>query len=209
MATSAKIEDDPAFQIYASFIDLFRNNINPKVDSINMRLNSLYRQYVNGLFEMQPGRNFYPDANHTLRLSYGNIKGYKPGNAVSYRYYTTLTGIIEKNLNENYDYAVPEKLMHLYQLKDFNNYGINNTMPVCFIATNHTSGGSSGSPVFNVEGHLIGINFDRNWEGTVSDYVYDPNICRNISVDIRYMLFIIDRYAGAGYLLDEMSLIYQ
>lgn len=209
IASSAKIEDDPAFQIYASFTDLFRNNINPKVDSIIIRLNSLYRQYVNGLFEMQPDRKFYPDANHTLRLSYGNIMGYKPGNAVSYSYYTTLTGIIEKNLNENYDYAVPEKLIHLYQLKDFNNYGINSTMPVCFIATNHTSGGSSGSPVFNAEGHLIGINFDRNWEGTVSDYIYDPDICRNISLDMRYMLFIIDKYAGAGHLLDEMSLIYR
>lgn len=209
MATSAKIEDDPAFQIYASFVDLFRNNINPKVDSLNLILNGLYSEYINGLFEMQQGRKFYPDANHTLRLSYGNIKGYKPGNAVNYNYFTTLTGIIEKNLTENPEYAVPQKLVNLYQLQDFGKYGINNTMPVCFIATNHTSGGSSGSPVFNADGHLIGINFDRNWEGTVSDYFYDPNICRNISVDIRYVLFIIDKYAGAGHLLDEMSLIYR
>ncbi|UCH14585.1 MAG: S46 family peptidase [Bacteroidales bacterium] len=209
MAASAKIEDDPAFQIYASFVDLFRNTINPKVDSLNMILNGLYREYINGLFEMQQGRKFYPDANHTLRLSYGNIKGYKPGNAVYYNYYTTLTGIIEKNLNENPEYAVPQQLLNLYQLQDFGKYGINNTVPVCFIATNHTSGGSSGSPVFNADGHLIGINFDRNWEGTVSDYFYDPNICRNISVDIRYILFIIDKYAGAGHLLDEMSLIYR
>ncbi len=208
MASSAKIEDDPAYQIYASFIDLYRNTISPKVNEINKKLNSLYRVYVNGLIEMQPDRKFYPDANHTIRLSYGNIKGYKPGDAINYRYYTSLQGIIEKSQDEIYDYAIPEKLKNLYELKDFGNYGMSSTMPVCFIATNHTSGGSSGSPVFNAEGHLIGINFDRTWEGTMSDYIFDPETFRNISLDIRYILFIIDKYAGAGHLLNEMSFVY-
>jgi hypothetical protein len=208
MAASAKIEDDPAYQIYASFIDLYRNTINPKLTEINIKLDSLYRVYVNGLIEMQPERKFYPDANHTLRLSYGSIKGYKPGDAINYVYYTSLQGIIEKNLDEIDDYAIPEKLGDLYKLKDYGKYGMNSTMPVCFIATNHTSGGNSGSPVFNGEGHLIGINFDRTWEGTMSDYIFDSETCRNISLDVRYILFIIDKYAGAGYLLNEMSFIY-
>ncbi len=208
MASSAKIEDDPAYQIYKSFTDLYTNTINPKVTEINKKLNSLYRLYINGLMEMQPERKFYPDANHTLRLSYGNIKGYKPGDAINYGYYTSLHGIIEKNQEEVYDYSIPEKLRDLYELKDFGNYGINSTIPVCFIATNHTSGGSSGSPVFNAEGHLIGINFDRVWEGTMSDYIFDYETCRNISLDVRYILFIIDKYAGAGHLLEEMTLIY-
>ncbi len=208
MASSAKIEDDPAYQIYKSFTDQYVNTINPKVTEINKKLDNLYRLYVNGLMEMQPERKFYPDANHTLRLSYGNIKGYKPGDAINYGYYTSLHGIIEKNQEEVYDYSIPEKLRDLYELKDFGNYGINSTIPVCFIATNHTSGGSSGSPVFNAEGHLIGINFDRAWEGTMSDYIFDYETCRNISLDVRYILFIIDKYAGAGHLLEEMTLIY-
>ena len=208
MATSARIEDDPAYQVYTSFNDLYRNAIHPKVNEINKKLDSLYRIYVNVLIEMQPDRKFYPDANHTLRLSYGNIKGYKPGNAINYRYYTSLQGIIEKSQNEIYDYAIPEKLKNLYQLKDFGKYGMSSTMPVCFIATNHTSGGNSGSPVFNAEGHLIGINFDRTWEGTISDYIFDPETCRNIALDVRYILFIIDKFAGAGHLLNEMSFIY-
>jgi hypothetical protein len=208
MAASAKIEDDPAYQIYASFIDLYRDTINPKVTEIKIKLDSLYRVYINGLIEIQPDKKLYPDANHTLRLSYGNIKGYKPGDAINYSYYTSMQGIIEKNLDEIYDYAIPEKLKNLYELKDYGNYGMNSTMPVCFIATNHTSGGNSGSPVLNGEGHLIGINFDRTWEGTMSDYIFDPETCRNISLDVRYILFIIDKYAGAGHILNEMSFIY-
>lgn len=208
MASSAKIEDDPAYQFYANFIELYRNIIKPEVNEINKKLNRLYRIYINGLIEMQPDRKFYPDANHTLRLSYGNIEGYKPADAIKYRYYTSLQGIIEKSQEEIYDYAISEKLKNLYESMNFGEYGMNSTMPVCFIATNHTSGGSSGSPVFNAEGHLIGINFDRVWEGTMSDYIFDPETCRNISLDVRYILFIIDKYARAGYLLNELSLAY-
>ena len=208
IASTAKIEDDPAFQIYASFVDVYKNKVKPHLDSINTELNNLYRKYIHGLTEMDTCRQFYPDANHTLRLSYGNIKGYKPGDAVTCRYYTSLAGVIEKSLCENQDYAVPDKLKELYKLKDYGIYGTDSIMPVCFVATNHTSGGSSGSPVLNAGGQLIGINFDRNWEGTISDYIYDGSVCRNISLDVRYMLFIIDKYAGAGKLLDEMTIVY-
>ena len=125
---------------------------------------------------------------------------------VSNRYgsVTTLEGIIEKSYLPEDDYRIPEKLRELYEQKDFGSYTVNGKVPVCFIASNHTSGGNSGSPVLN---HLIGINFDRNWEGTMSDYIYDVNQCRNIVVDIRYVLFIVDRYAGAGHLIDEMKII--
>jgi hypothetical protein len=142
-----------------------------------------------------------------MRISYGSISGFKPSDAVHYQYYTTLQGIMEKEDAEVYDYNVPEKLKALYKQKDYGRYAQNDTVRVCFIASNHTSGGNSGSPVMNANGELIGVNFDRNWEGTMSDYLYDPERCRNISLDIRYVLFIIDRLAGAGHLVDEMTLM--
>jgi hypothetical protein len=208
MASKAKIENDPAFQIYNSFFSLYKDSVIPCLNTINIRMDSLFRLYVKGLAEMEPHRQFYPDANHTLRLSYGKIEGYRPEDAVTYSYYTTLAGVIEKSYYENQDYAVPGKLRELYKLEDYGRYATDSIMHVCFIAANHTSGGSSGSPVLNSEGNLIGINFDRNWEGTMSDYIYDRSICRNISLDVRYMLFIIDKYAGAQRLLDEMTIVY-
>ena len=114
---------------------------------------------------------------------------------------------MEKRKLGEADYIVPDKLVALFESKDFAPYGVNETMPVCFIASNHTSGGNSGSPVLDADGRLIGLNFDREWEGTMSDVFYDPELCRNIAVDIRYVLFIIDKYAGAGYLLNEMDII--
>jgi hypothetical protein len=156
---------------------------------------------------MEPDRDFYADANGSMRIAYGQVMDYRPRDAIRYGPVTTMDGIIEKSLLPLSDYNIPEKLRALYERKDFGPYTENGEMPVCFIASNHTSGGNSGSPVLNAEGHLIGINFDRNWEGTMSDYVYDINQCRNIAVDIRYVLFIVDRYAGAGYLIDEMKII--
>ena len=160
-----------------------------------------------GLMEMQPDKTFYPDANSTLRIAYGKVAGYTPGDAVYYKHYTTLEGIMEKNNPAIYDYDVPQKLKELYESKDYGSYAQDGEMPVCFIATNHTTGGNSGSPVLNADGNLIGLNFDRAWEGVMSDMQYSPEICRNIAVDIRYVLFIIDKYAGAKHLIEEMEIV--
>jgi hypothetical protein len=150
----------------------------------------------------------YPDANSTLRVSYGKVEGYKSRDGVSYNYYTTLDGVIEKGHSNIEDYKVDNKLSDLYNSRDFGRYALpDSTMPVCFTASNHTTGGNSGSPVIDSKGDLIGINFDRCWEGTMSDIDFDPDKCRNISLDMRYMLFIIEKYANAGYLLSEMKII--
>jgi hypothetical protein len=153
-------------------------------------------------------KTFYPDANSTMRVTYGNVKGYNARDAVKFDYYTYLDGVIEKYVPGDYEFDVPEKLMGLYKNKDYGQYGTNGKMPVCFIASNHTTGGNSGSPALDAYGNLIGLNFDRVWEGTMSDINYDPSICRNIMVDIRYVLFIIDKYAGAGHLVKEMKLVH-
>jgi hypothetical protein len=141
-----------------------------------------------------------------LRVTYGKVEGYEPLDGVKYKHFTTLKGIIEKDNPEIYDYDVPDKLKELHKSKDFGRYSLNNELPVCFAASNHTTGGNSGSPVLNANGELIGINFDRCWEGTMSDIMYDPEICRNISLDMRFVLFTIDKFAGAGYLLNEMEI---
>jgi hypothetical protein len=160
-----------------------------------------------GIMEMKKGQPLYADANMTLRVTYGKVEGYQPQDGVLYKHYTTLSGIMEKDNPEIYDYDVPARLKELYETKDFGKYEVNGEVPVCFTASNHTSGGNSGSPVVNAGGELIGVNFDRNWEGTMSDIMYDPEMCRNISLDIRYVLFIIDKFAGAGYLLEEMEIV--
>ena len=160
-----------------------------------------------GLLEMADDEPLYPDANRTMRLSYGSVKGYQPRDGVEYFSTTTMKGMIEKSREGHADYMIPDKLVSLYEAKDYGPYGVDGTMPVCFIASNHTSGGNSGSPVLDGSGRLIGLNFDLEWEGTMSDVFYDPELCRNIAVDIRYVLFIIDKFAGAGYLVDEMDVI--
>ncbi|NLJ81857.1 MAG: S46 family peptidase, partial [Bacteroidales bacterium] len=144
----------------------------------------------------------------TMRITYGNVAGYFPSDGAKYLHYTTLDGVMEKESLGNYDYAVDSRLKELHKNKDYGVYANEKgEMPVAFIATNHTTGGNSGSPVFNAEGQLIGINFDRCWEGTMSDIQYDPDLCRNISVDIRYVLFIIEKLAGAKHLIEEMTIV--
>jgi hypothetical protein len=205
--TLKKLAKDPVATIADEFRDIYRNKVGPQMSFFRNQLDDIYKLWVQGHFEMQPEVRFYPDANFTMRLTYGQIEGYQPEDGIEYDYFTTLSGVIEKNMEGLKDYAIPDKLRILYESKDYGDYGMNGTMPVCFAASNHTSGGNSGSPVLDANGRLIGINFDRNWHGTMSDEMYDPDMCRNISVDIRYILFIIDKFAGAGYLLDEMVLI--
>lgn len=164
--------------------------------------------YMAGIMQMKAGEPLYPDANLTLRVSYGKVEGYEPRDGVKYKHYTTLEGIMEKDNPEIYDYNVPQRLKELFYAKDFGNFADSEGyLPVCFTASNHTTGGNSGSPVVNAKGQLIGVNFDRCWEGTMSDIMYDPEQSRNIAIDIRYALFLIDKFAGAGYLLEEMELV--
>ena len=202
------LKNDVGFQLANSINSHYQASVLPTYTKVNDNLNLLYRTYVAGLREMQADRKFYPDANSTLRVAYGKVEPYEPVDGVKYKYYTTLEGIIEKAASgAAEDYAIPARLQELYDKKDYGPYGVNGQLPVAFIASNHTTGGNSGSPVINANGQLIGTNFDRNWEGTMSDLTYNPDQVRNISVDVRYMLFIVDKFAGAGHLVKEMTLV--
>jgi len=201
------IKNDNIYRIYSNFFSAYSQKIGKRFGDISDSLYVNYRTYIKGLKEMQPQKHFFPDANSTLRVSYGRVSSFIPQEAVEYTYFTTIDGIMEKGNKKVYDYVVPDKLKKLYTEKNYGRYQSNGTIPVAFIATNHTSGGNSGSPVLDAEGRLIGLNFDRCWEGTMSDIYYDSKICRNITLDIRYALFIIDKYAKAGSLLQEMKII--
>ncbi len=202
----AELERDPAVEFYKSFNDFYNSRIKPKADDLNREITLLYRDYMRGQMEFNKRGIFYPDANSTLRIAYGTVKGYKPADAIYYKHLSSLEGIMEKDNPQIYDYNIPQKLRDVYKNKDYGKWEVNGTVPVCFIATNHTSGGNSGSPVINANGELVGINFDRVWEGTMSDIVFDDEVCRNIALDIRYILFVIDKVAGAGHLIDEMKI---
>ena len=205
------IAKDPAFVAYKSMITFYLTEIYPKSAECNAKINNLRRVYMEGQMKMipevYPEKRLYPDANFTLRVTYGKVGGFKPKDAVTYGYFTTLDGIMQKENPDIYDYVVTDRLRELYEAKDFGRYADKDgTMHVAFIAGNHTTGGNSGSPILNAEGKLLGLNFDRTWEGTMSDLVYDPSICKNISVDIRYVLFLIDKYAGCQRLINEMTI---
>ncbi|MCB0653672.1 MAG: S46 family peptidase [Saprospiraceae bacterium] len=200
---------DPGYMLRQSIQLAADEKISPAYNRINDKINLLSSKYMKAQMEVFPDKRFFPDANSTLRVTYGQVKGYQPRDAVTYDPVTYLDGIIEKYVPGDYEFDVPEKLRKLYQTRDYGQYADKNgKVPVCFIGTNHTSGGNSGSPAIDAYGNLIGLNFDRVWEGTMSDVNYDPNICRNIMVDARYILFIIDKYAGATRLIEEMDLVH-
>ena len=201
---------DPAVVLLGAFDALYKAKIAPHYASLNKEITALYNVYMRGQMAHQTERTFYPDANLTLRVAYGSVAGYEAADGVYHLPYTTIDGIIEKDNPEIYDYDIPQSLRDIYASKDYGRWGIERdgklTLPVAFLAKNHTTGGNSGSPILNSKGQLLGINFDRTWLSTMSDLDYDADICRNISVDIRYVLFVIDQIGGAGYLIDEMTL---
>jgi hypothetical protein len=202
-----RLQKDPLVSLYRSLYGHYRRNVEFRYNQIRDEINEVQKLYVAGIISMQKSRALYPDANFTLRVAYGKAEGYRPRDGVYYGYQTSMKGLMEKYETGLPDYEVPEKLRELYHSGDFGIYGQDGDMPVAFTGSVHTTGGNSGSPAINADGQLVGINFDRCWEGTMSDIVYDPRVCRNIMMDIRYLLFIIDKFAGAGYLLDEMELV--
>ncbi len=205
-ADSILIQNDPAYMLYDAIMKLRKEKILPSLNSYNNTMRYLERLYMKAQMTYDKKRDFYPDANLTLRLTYGQVKGLDPDGPATYSYMTTLSDVVAHD-NPNSDiFRVPSKLKELHSKKDYGRWGVKGVMPVAFVASNHTSGGNSGSPVLNAKGELIGTNFDRAYEGTMSDYYFDPNRCRNISVDIRYTLFVIEKFGGAGWLIDEMNI---
>ncbi len=205
------ILQDNAYQTFQYFDSVQKANL-VILKQNAIRLNTLYATYINGLREFHVHKKFYPDANSTLRVTYGKVEGVAASDGIKYTYYTTLDGAVRKANPQIEEFNMPAKLMQLYQQKDYGNYSIidergNKTVPIAFLASNHTTGGNSGSPVINANGELIGTNFDRIWEGTMSDILFDPTLCRNISLDIRYTLFIIEKFGGAKWVIDELKIV--
>ena len=203
-----RIKNDDAIRLVQDFQKMYADKINAGIPALQANINILQRQYMQAQIAVFKEKSFYPDANSTLRVTYGNAKGYAPRDGVQYTMYTYLDGVMEKYVPGDYEFDVSPKLQELYKAKDFGAYGAAGRQPVCFIASNHTTGGNSGSPALDAYGNLIGLNFDRVWEGTMSDINYDPSICRNVMVDIRYVCFIIDKFAGAKNIISELKFVH-
>ncbi|MFV0505223.1 MAG: S46 family peptidase [Bacteroidales bacterium] len=207
-AEEAKKEfaNDALAQMFAGLDDKYRGDVKPAYDIFMAKATAAQKQYMKGIMEYRKNEKIYPDANFTMRVSYGRINGSYPRDGLYYLPQTSVEGVLAKDNPDIYDYRVPEKLKELVRNKDYGKYDENGKLYTCFLASNHTTGGNSGSPVLNANGELVGVNFDRTWESTMSDIFYDAQRCRNIALDIRYALFIIDKFAGASYLIDEMTL---
>jgi hypothetical protein len=204
-SSARKLEKDPAYALAFGIAQQYSALIT-NLPEINSAIAIQMRSYMAAQREMYPEKNFYPEANLTLRIAFGQVKGYKPNDGMSYLYRTTTDGIGEKFRTGNAEFFMEDKILSMIDKKNFGAYAVNDTLQVCFLTTSHTTGGNSGSPVINGNGELIGTNFDRAWEGTMSDIMFSPDRCRNIAVDIRYTLWVIDKVEGAGYLLEEMKL---
>ncbi len=198
---------DPMYVLSVDILSYYQKGVMPQINYLDLQITDMQKEYVKGLRETLKNKKFYPDANSTLRVAFGKVNDYSPRDGVQNAHYTTIDGIIEKNKTGLEDFYIKPRLIELYNKKDFGNYtDKEGKLRVAFIASNHTTGGNSGSPVLNANGELIGTNFDRNWEGTMSDIMYNPIFCRNIVLDVRFTLWIVDKYSGAGYLLNEMKL---
>jgi hypothetical protein len=201
-----KLYSDPAFMFTYNAALKYRD-ITAKYNSERLLLQKGQRMFIAGLQQMNPSKKYFPDANSTMRMSYGSVQSYNPYDAAHFDYYTTLKGVMEKEDSSSFEFYVPEKLKQLYKTKNYGDYSVNGEIPTCFLSTNDITGGNSGSPVINKNGELIGIAFDGNWEAMSGDIIYEPTLQRTISVDIRYVLFIIDKFAGAPYLLNELNIV--
>jgi len=206
-APSAKVlESDALLMLINAFAE--QNNVVSEAWAVqNDKLSLGKRLLVAGIHEMLPDQKFYPDANQTMRLTYGKVQDYYPADAVHYNYYTTLEGVMQKEDPDNWEFTVPRRLKELYNSKDYGVYGSNGEMIVNFISNTDITGGNSGSPVLDAQGNLIGLAFDGNWEAMSGNILFEPELQRTINVDIRYVLFIIDKYAGAKNLIAEMKII--
>ena len=200
------LQKDPAFRITMSFYRKYFE-IDDQYQVFEVNLNKGHRLFVTGLMEMLKDKIFYPDANSTMRLTYGRVGDYQAKDAVHYEYFTTLKGVMEKEDPDNPEFLVDKRLKELYNSRDYGRYGMGDVMPVCFTTNNDITGGNSGSPVINAKGELIGIAFDGNWEAMSSDLAFEPELQKCINVDIRYVLFIIDKFAGATNLIQEMNIV--
>ena len=203
------IKNDPLYALVADWSDFYAKQISTPYNEIRKNIDLLLAQYTKAQMEVFKEKRFYPDANSTMRVTYGQVNGYEPRDAVYYEPVTYLDGVIEKYIPGDYEFDVAPKLLELYKAKDYGPYADKTgKLPVCFLGSNHTTGGNSGSPAIDAHGNLIGLNFDRVWEGTMSDINYDASICRNIMVDARYILWVVDKYANAGHLIKEMKLVH-
>ncbi|HMN06513.1 MAG TPA: S46 family peptidase [Flavobacteriales bacterium] len=202
-----QMANDPAYTLMREFTRNFTDKVRPRHAELSDSIQAAMRTWSRGLMELFPERTWWPDANSTLRLSYGKVEGASPRDGMAYEPFTTLEGVMEKYDPAEPDFVLPQKLIDLYKAKDFGPYAVDGQVPVCFLSSLHTTGGNSGSPVINGKGQLIGLNFDRMWESTMSDILFDTTKCRNISVDVRYVLFVLDKYLGATRLIDEMELV--
>jgi len=206
--TVKKIKKDPAYQFALKVYSNYVTKVSPKYRELSSKEEPLMKKYVKGILEMFPDKKVWADANSTLRITYGKLDGSAPRDGMQYTHYTTIDGIMQKYDPENPDFQLTQEFIDLYKKdKDYGKYGQDGELWVCFTASNHTTGGNSGSPVIDAEGNLMGINFDRSWESTMSDFMFDESRCRNIIVDIRYVLWVIDKYGDAGHLIDEMTFV--
>ena len=202
-----RLREDPAVTLLNAAVDVFFSLQSGIDEEAENKIAEGSKAFTAGLLEKNKGAASYPDANFTMRLTYGTVQPYSPKDALTYRYYTTIYGVIEKENPDDYEFRVPAKLIDLYNKKDYGKYAMaDGNLPVCFLTTNDITGGNSGSPVLDAEGRLIGLAFDGNWESMSSDVMFEPKLQRCICVDIRYVLFLVDKFGGAGYLLKEMEI---